>query len=350
MSESDAEYIHCPHCGRRYRWQATLAGRTVKCGCGAKLRAPQAAGDEVEVLEAPSEDEPETYELAEDPDAGMPQPPPAEAQAGEAGHGGEAQAKRTAADHGNRCPGCNKTLKPEAVICVYCGFNIAEGRPMRTEVGEEEPPDAGGGGPAPAAGGSLIEQQANADQPEERTPHQAQRRREESRQALVEEQQYEKFRRQEYIYPPILLGVGVLLKFIQVWARGGDAVEGVVGALISTALQIGVMVPLLVLTLFAATLFGMAFGSLWTALLKLSGIALVPMAAASLLIGPGLLCFGSLLWLMIVFIAIWAMVTPLFDLDINEALILSAGLMITAIAGRIFAELGIPLLLHLILP
>ena len=45
-----------------------------------------------------------------------------------------------------KCPSCNSPLRPAAVICLNCGFNLLEGAKIQTRVGDPEP------GPQPPDG------------------------------------------------------------------------------------------------------------------------------------------------------------------------------------------------------
>lgn len=36
--------IVCPHCNRRYKWQAQLAGKNIKCRCNGAFLMPQSDG------------------------------------------------------------------------------------------------------------------------------------------------------------------------------------------------------------------------------------------------------------------------------------------------------------------
>jgi len=38
--ESTSQTFPCPECGKKLKWKAAIAGRVGKCGCGAKVRAP----------------------------------------------------------------------------------------------------------------------------------------------------------------------------------------------------------------------------------------------------------------------------------------------------------------------
>ena len=43
----------------------------------------------------------------------------------------------------DRCPNCGSTMKPDAVICVNCGFNRAEGKKLDTQVVADAPATGG---------------------------------------------------------------------------------------------------------------------------------------------------------------------------------------------------------------
>jgi hypothetical protein len=88
-SSTDDPRFACPACGKRYRWKPELAGRSAKCGCGAKLVVP---------AEAP-------VEPAAQPD--------------------EVQSK---------CPSCSAPLASGAVLCVNCGYNLKTGQKLAAVV------------------------------------------------------------------------------------------------------------------------------------------------------------------------------------------------------------------------
>ena len=80
----DASFA-CGQCGKRYRWKAEIAGRRVRCGCGAAVHVPDAP---------PADD---AYDLAEDP------------------------------DQGENCPGCGREMPAGNALCLHCGYNSATG-------------------------------------------------------------------------------------------------------------------------------------------------------------------------------------------------------------------------------
>ncbi|QQE12471.1 zinc ribbon domain-containing protein [Planctomycetota bacterium] len=47
--------------------------------------------------------------------------------------------KRVAPARGGKCPACNQAIKDSAVICIKCGFSLAEGKRMETAVKQVKP-------------------------------------------------------------------------------------------------------------------------------------------------------------------------------------------------------------------
>jgi uncharacterized Zn finger protein (UPF0148 family) len=398
MSESQKIYVWCPECRQRYRWKESHAGERVRCAhCRAKLKYPRRATDPMEVLEpspdyeglggqrsaseeagsapastddssgpAPTEpehepaasnddesgepdgpvDEEDTYALAEDPDAD------AEPTGGSASHGaappaGEARPSQSRGPA--RCPKCNARIKQGAVVCVNCGFNVAEGRAIETEVAAEadEPAEPETGKASTRrekrdSGPSLIEQQRNAEQPAETTEFQATKSREESRRAFAEELRQQQFRRQEYIYPGVLVGVGLVMQFLINWS---GAEGGLLAAGRDVLVQLLVMVPVLVGVLFASTRLGLAFGNLWTAIYKLAGMTLLSYAVAAVVIVQAGGLFALLLAVMLALGLIWLMVVKLFDLEAQEGIYLSAGLLAAGMFVWVCTETLLPMVI-----
>lgn len=71
--EQTPEIFECFNCGRRFRWKAEIAGQTVRCVCGVKVRCPggldetQTAGESLEdtVADVELEESFDTIEAAE---------------------------------------------------------------------------------------------------------------------------------------------------------------------------------------------------------------------------------------------------------------------------------------------
>lgn len=73
MPSSESERVTCPKCGKGYRWQPALVGKSVTCKqCGTEFQVPNKPG--MGVLPQPADDG--LYELAADPDD-EPELPPA---------------------------------------------------------------------------------------------------------------------------------------------------------------------------------------------------------------------------------------------------------------------------------
>lgn len=82
----------------------------------------------------------DSYDLDIDLEPSQDLPPPAVMPAGDILQpvGGAPAAKGS-------CPSCGQTVKPSAVICLNCGYNIKEGKKLTTQVGDAPAP---GGKPA----------------------------------------------------------------------------------------------------------------------------------------------------------------------------------------------------------
>lgn len=136
MAEASDERVACPHCAKRYRWKPELSGRKVVCKCGQKMRLPTSAQGEAEAIgPPPNANDASTYDLDANDESGA-------SRAGAAGiaavHGVD---KTGAPDEAGgagegRCPSCNQPVKPNAVICVQCGFNLKSGQQIETDVAE----------------------------------------------------------------------------------------------------------------------------------------------------------------------------------------------------------------------
>ena len=108
--------IKCTACQKRMKAPDRLAGKRVKCKCGAAIAIPAAAAMELEEMA-------DLSLLAE----------------------GESI-------DGSNCPSCAAVLSPGAVVCVQCGYNLKTGRKMSTatDVAPAAPPLTSAG--APTAG------------------------------------------------------------------------------------------------------------------------------------------------------------------------------------------------------
>lgn len=115
MADPNSQRVSCPGCSKGYRWQPNLIGRNVPCKqCGMIFSVPDTPGTGIE--QKPAENAPsqeEGYEI----------------DFGEEGNPDEPAHHAQPANNG-KCPTCNTPVREGAVICMNCGFNMAEGRKM----------------------------------------------------------------------------------------------------------------------------------------------------------------------------------------------------------------------------
>ncbi len=300
MTDESVNMFRCPHCNRGYKWSGKLAGRHVKCKCGAKLEVPAdpQAQPEAKTLVAPNELEAGTYEMAEHPDEGG----PAMQAAATSGHG--------------KCPACNQPIRPGAVICVKCGFNLASGKRMQTQVAQNTgdmpaPRQYGGGMPTVGLASPII----NASEEEEQRTER-------------------RYRFKEFYLPLIMTGFGIIFILGGSTLLNANPLEGLAAGGFLIGVQVLVMMPLFLLSIFiAAKILDADFGLLHTALLKLTGICLGSGAigdAVTLLVMPFVLAFSlyflGIFGLVLAFfsillinlIAIGIPLALMFDLDFHE--------------------------------
>lgn len=137
-----SQAIHCPSCGKDYRFKPELAGRKVKCKCGQVIALP---------TEAPATDDGGLYDLAPDADS--------QASTGAARQTVVARAPSADDGDGVPCPSCQSPLAPGSVICVACGFNLKTGAKLQGATGAAGPVKkarAGVSTPAAAGGGTRF--------------------------------------------------------------------------------------------------------------------------------------------------------------------------------------------------
>src|SRR6185369_3204426 len=120
MSDTSVPKVTCDSCGKQYKWSEQLAGKRVKCKCGAKFTVPAALENaEPDLAEMFSEDD-EAVAVA------------------------TKTATKTAAAS---CPSCSAAVKAGAVICTSCGFNLRDGKQLKTQFGVVRTPTAATGKP-----------------------------------------------------------------------------------------------------------------------------------------------------------------------------------------------------------
>lgn len=251
MATPSSERVTCPNCGKGYRWQTKLIGRRVPCKqCNEPFDVPEAPGEGIAIAPAVTEDG--TYELDFDEAADAPASPAAQA---------------TPAS-GGKCPSCNSAVREGAVLCMNCGFNMAEGKKVQTAVA----PVAAE--PDPSGGAMTKKQQREMEQAEE-----------------LHAQHF----MMNYKAPIILIIIGFALVLLNNLVLGPMApmynefysskVDIMVDLTIVTALYLVISSALLFAGLFILIwLFSSGFGTLGSVLLKVLAITLLAQEATALVI------------------------------------------------------------------
>ena len=244
--------------------------------------------------------------------------------------------------HAGKCPACNGKLRAGAVICMNCGFNLAEGGKIKTRIETDPLPAAE---PTPGATATAAAPTSLSGIGDERF------KRALARTAGEEEEAAERQRRyhfQENILPLILIVAGVLVAVFNglVLAKpsynaGLTADELSLGLGVSRGQAAGtyfagagklllVQIPCLFAGLLVcASLVGSAFGSLGTVLKKLLALTLlggsfylsVSMGVNILMYGVGGL--GGIFTASVAIALFWGVIVLLFDdLETTEVVIL----------------------------
>ncbi len=320
MSAADAT-VSCPACAKRVRFKPELAGKKLRCTCGQVFRMPKDPAGQAEAihdnvtahgssLEKNKADEAAAaaaemakkslkvdpgaggaYDLSDDSVSILPKE--------------EKKAPAVAGGNKGKCPKCGSKLKPQAVICINCGFNLQAGTQVATEV--EKPQSTGSSvldayaATARARGINIEEEEAAA-----------------ARKARITE-----------LYAPIGLAVaGVLAMFATaaLFVPAGTTFQ-LVSVMIEVGVQLILRLPFLVLAIFlTAKIMQVSFGPFMTALLKLVGLAFFTAGVGGLLDGvvnhftEG---FGAVFITPFIHLAIfWGLSVFLFGLDFLETMVL----------------------------
>jgi len=285
--------LHCPACGKRYR-SAEWVGRDLPCNCGHVIRVPQAEPClATDILGPDAADATDTYELAWDNDA----------TSAPAAHGPPSQ----------HCPVCNVAMTAGTIICLNCGYNVAQQQKMRTQL---QAPTAA---PPPVQDASHWQTLARSHGATVRT------------EPLTVDGAPGRFA--DWYLPLILIGAGVVFTLLNARMLGGPSIFTVYYLVYSIGLQLFVMVPLLLaLLVLLAKLLDVNFGTLPTALLKLAAIAIGPLSIAQLIsiwisqftFGIGGLLFYGLSH----FVCCAIFVGSMFDLDYFETVVTAMAIII----------------------
>ncbi|GAB4109563.1 MAG: hypothetical protein Kow00105_18310 [Phycisphaeraceae bacterium] len=308
MSKGSSKNFICPHCEKRFQWSTRIADRKAQCpNCGKRIRIPTVPGRVAEAIDPlPKRETPQparqpesgTYELdLTGVDDTVVEPPPTPAQ--------------QAAAQTGRCPACNQSIKPGAIICVKCGYNLRKGKRLQTTVageGDPEPlpPSVANSALASIGGSSRVSDALN--------------NREDDAHAS---------RFVEFWLPLSLIVLGVVVSFVEQLYFSGDAKVGLIAATLRVGADLVLTIPMLLMgMILAVKLLDMAFGPLEQALFKLAAVVLGPSAIGTIiayLIG-GLA--GQFAGGFASFCIYWALISVLFDLEGIESLYLIAIIMV----------------------
>lgn len=333
--------FECPNCAKAYRWQSKIAGKKVKCACTQKFRVPMSStgdpepdGPLVGQGQTPASSNPAAP--APKPKPAAPEPDPYELDLPDdtpTGDTAPISARSSSAAQfadGGKCPSCNSPLRPGAVICLNCGFNVAEGSKLKTVV--EAGPSVAEDAPSKGQGGeSFVSVPAAVG--EERVA---------ARTKLQDDLAADMAKRhhfQEKTLPLVFLGIGALLLLFNAFVLTpmlGDVLNIPLGlgesvvALIIYFVLFAIQLPCLFMgILIVSKLFGSAFGELFSALKKLAALALmagqfdvmVDLGFDIMLGGLGFLAFWVKMALS--FGVFWGLSKQLFDeLEPGETIVL----------------------------
>ena len=305
MSQGSSKSFTCPHCHKRFQWSTRIADRKAQCpSCAKKIRIPTVPGRVAEAVdplpETPHKAKPEpqsdTYDLdLTGIDESIVEAPPSAAQ-------------QAAAETG-RCPACNQSIKPGAVICIKCGYDLKKGKRMQTAVADGDAPVTGPGKGGKALSGAMA---AIGTSPITR--------------ALEDHDDEVKENRFIDLWlPMILIGVGLAVRFIEQLSFAANPTEGVIGAAIAIGVELAINIPILLVgMILAVKLLDVAFGPLGPALYKMVAVVIGPTALGAIiayLIGG---IMGAFVGWFVTFGAYWTLLSVLFDLEGLEALYLIA--------------------------
>ena len=255
MTTPQPQRVTCPNCSKAYRWQEGLIGQHVTCKqCDIAFAVPPSPGVGMPIQPEPLAED-GTYELDFDAIHETPAPEfvvPAAASA--------------ARPANTNCPSCNIALREGAVLCMNCGYNLAEGKTTQTAI-EQTPPDE----PAdddPYAGMSKLQKR--------------------ELQRIAAAQAHHDW--SDYKLPTLVVCVGLGMVLVNnlllgpmsdaVQSAFGGTYEVILGLTIETIYSTLVSSALLFTgLLILVKLFGAAFGTLTSVLLRVLGITLVAQEA-----------------------------------------------------------------------
>lgn len=330
MAATPDDQPACPHCGRPFPWTSERAGEVVRCACGGAFHMPAQAGGDVEPItgDDPAASQPEPEPQIEDDDTyalnTAEQPP------------GTPEATPAAGADSGKCPNCNQSISAGAVVCVKCGFNLQEGRRMKTEVAADE----ARGAPPPAAADSTDKPEPGAPSPTSSTsststapppipPAGGDPR--DPRTALAEMStsnaetpvsEGERKHKIDLYVPAVLIAAGAVMHFLNHLFLTADPAASILTAVANTVFTVALLVPLSFLgMLIAVKLLGLSFGTLGMAVYKLMGIVLAPGAIMHVAMYLLPTTLGFFVGLFAALAVCCGLLVVLFELDLNDAIL-----------------------------
>lgn len=265
MSQAAHKNFTCPHCHKRFQWTTKIADRKAQCpACAKRIRIPTVPGRVAEAVDplpeshkpAQPQVEQDTYELdLTGIDESVAEAPPTPAQ--------------QAAAQTGRCPACNQSINPGAVICVKCGYNLKKGKRLQTDIANEDDapkvPESLAGSALSSLGPSTVAQ------------------------ALANREDEAKASKIIDFYLPIamiitgpLITLGGYMALSQHLPIDTDWWKM---ALVSYPIQLFLFTPALLLAAtLTVSLLGASFGTLTQGILKFIAITTCPMALADVLV------------------------------------------------------------------
>jgi DNA-directed RNA polymerase subunit RPC12/RpoP len=325
MSQGPHKSFTCPHCRKRFQWVPKIADRKARCpSCDKRIRIPMVPGRVAEAIDPLPEShqpdpqpESDTYDLdLTGIDESIVEAPPTAAQ--------------QAAAQTGRCPACNQSINPGAVICIKCGYNLKKGKRLQTSVADGDAPDTPPAPDVTLPGSALASIAASP-----------------IAQALQgREDEAGDGRFVNLWLPLILIVLGIGVRLIEQLYFTGNATAGFVAAATYIGVDLVLTIPLLLMAMILAVkILDVAFGPLGQALFKMVAVVLGPAGIGAIityLIG-GLM--GEFAGGIVSFCAYWALLSVLFDLEGLEALYL---IIIISVLQYVVALFLIGLVLSLI--
>ncbi|MBI1337608.1 MAG: hypothetical protein GC164_11670 [Phycisphaera sp.] len=328
----------CPSCGKSYRVTPQFAGKRVECRqCHTLFVMPGGLKPTPPTTPSkPARDKPALHDkpaLTTSSDEVHIQTPKSPVESYTLDADDRAQsAQPRAADATSvsnlSCPSCLNPVKPTAVICVSCGFNLKTGKRLNTQTGRaagNTTPDTHAAPPPYLMGGRSAVAKA-----------------------LDVEQDDAKYLRIKNLYVPlILITVGVALILLNAFVivqpppppppnalsaafyHPPTRLQLVIRELFTAFVGLVIQLPFMFIAILViAKLLGTAFGNIFVAIFKLLAMCVALAGLSGCLTSVFDILFEGMGFLaiypkfVIYIIAFWAMATALFDTDVLETALL----------------------------